>query len=109
MKFTIKLGHLLLIIVVILLCVIWACTVNAERYTMTFLYGNGNYISMIERTNDTLDEVSPSYFDINSSGGLILNNIDSSFVSKVHEKGIKVVPFLSNHWDKSNRKGCTFK
>lgn len=83
-------------------------SVNA-RYIMTYLYGQGDYLSMIEATGNTLNEVSPSYFDITDNGNLNLNYIDEDFVSKLHSKGIKVVPFLSNHWDRELRKKSSSK
>lgn len=77
----------------------YSTVVNA-RYNMTYLYGTGDYIALVENTKDTLDEVSPSYFDIGSNGRLVVNEIDKNFVNAMHEKGIKVVPFFSNHWNR---------
>lgn len=74
------------------------------KYIMTYLYGQGDYLSMIEETGNALDEVSPSYFDITKDGNLNLNYIDAYLINELHSKGIKVVPFLSNHWDRELRK-----
>ncbi len=68
---------------------------------MSYLYGNYDYSELVTRTGNSLNEVSPSYFDIYASGNLCLNKIDTDFVKEMHSKGIKVVPFLSNHWDKT--------
>lgn len=76
------------------------CEVNAGKYIMTYLYGNDNYEKMIEETGDVFNEVSPNYFDIDKNGNLKLNTIDVSFIEQMHKKGIKVVPFLSNHWNR---------
>ena len=76
-------------------------TKSEARFSMSYLYGNYDYISLVERTNGALNEVSPSYFDLNADGSLKLNKVDSNLVNKMHEKGITVVPFLSNHWDRS--------
>ncbi len=73
------------------------------QYIMTYLYGQGDYLSMIEETGNILNEVSPSYFDIAEDGNLNLNYVDTNLISEVHSKGIKVVPFLSNHWDRELR------
>lgn len=75
-------------------------TVVSAKYNMTYLYGTGDYIALVENTKDTLDEVSPSYFDVGSNGRLVVNSIDKNFVDTMHEKGIKVVPFFSNHWNR---------
>lgn len=75
--------------------------VSQARFNMSYLYGGYDYISLVDRTNGTLDEVSPSYFDLNSDGSLKLNTVDTNLVSAMHNRGMTVVPFLSNHWDRS--------
>lgn len=89
------------VVVLLIICIVvsYSTAVNA-KYNMTYLYGTGDYIALVENTKETLDEVSPSYFDIGSNGKLIVNEIDKSFVDAMHEKGIKVVPFFSNHWNR---------
>lgn len=76
--------------------------VNAQRYIMTYLYGNDDYISMIKERGNKFNEVSPSYFDINLDGSVKINYIDKNFVSEMQSKDIKVVPFFSNHWDRES-------
>ena len=73
---------------------------NANKVSMAYLYGNYDYISLVERNDGALNVVSPSSFDLDSSGNLVYNSIDEDFVNRMHENGIKVTPFLSNHWDK---------
>ena len=92
-----------LIWVSILLLLFIGClkTSNANKVSMAYLYGNYDYVSLIERNENALNVVSPSYFDLNSNGNLILNTVDKNLVNEMHKKGIKVTPFLSNHWDKS--------
>ncbi|MFS0661081.1 glycosyl hydrolase family 18 protein [Niallia alba] len=70
-------------------------------FNMSYLYfGNTkSYISQIDKTQGNLSLVSPSYFDINADGSLkITTQYDSTFVKEMHNRGIKIVPFLSNHW-----------
>lgn len=74
---------------------------SQARFSMSYLYGGYDYIELVERTNGALNEVSPSYFDLNSDGSLKLNTVDFKLVNTMHEKGMTVVPFLSNHWDRS--------
>ena len=76
-------------------------SVEAQKYNMTYLYGSGNYISMVNNANILFNDVSPSYFDIDEEGNLILNTVDTSFVNTMHEQGTKVIPFLSNHWNRN--------
>lgn len=73
-------------------------------FNMSYLYfGNTkSYLSQIDKTQGNLSLVSPSYFDINADGSLkITTQYDSTFVKEMHNRGIKVVPFLSNHWDRT--------
>ncbi len=73
-------------------------------FNMTYLYfGNTTtYISQIDQTYGNINHVSPSYFDLNTDGSLkITSQFDPTFVKEMHNRGIKVVPFLSNHWDRS--------
>lgn len=74
------------------------------NFNMSYLYfGNTqSYISQIDKTQGNLNLVSPSYFDINTDGSLkITSQFDPYFVKAMHDRGIKVVPFLSNHWDRT--------
>lgn len=89
------------VVVLLIICIVvsYSTAVNA-KYNMTYLYGTGDYIALVENAQDTLDEVSPSYFDVGSNGRLVINAIDKNFVDEMHEKGIKVVPFFSNHWNR---------
>lgn len=73
-------------------------------FNMSYLYfGNtSSYISQVDKTQGNLNLVSPSYFDLNADGSLKLTSqLDSKFVTEMHNRGIKVVPFLSNHWDRT--------
>lgn len=48
--------------------------------------------------------ITPDYFDINRDGSLLVtpsNKIDAAFVDEMHKRGKLVVPFISNHWDRS--------
>ena len=56
------------------------------------------------QTMGSLNVVSPSWFDINGSGKLVLNNASTQLVDSMHKMGIKVVPMLSNHWDRTGGK-----
>ncbi|MBP5165890.1 MAG: S-layer homology domain-containing protein [Oscillospiraceae bacterium] len=78
------------------------CSASArEPFTMSYLYGDHDYSALVERTCGMLDEVSPPWFEINSDGTLRLNAPDEAFIDRMHASGIRVVPFLSNHWDRS--------
>lgn len=94
-------GRGTIIILLLLVVLVGSVNASANRFNMSYLYGNYDYASLVERTNGALSEVSPSYFDLYEDGSLKLNKVDTAFVSEMHEKGVKVVPFLSNHWDRA--------
>ena len=73
------------------------------KFHMTYLYG-GTVSQQIEQIKQvgSFQTVSPSYFDLNSSGELVLNNVNASFIDAMHTMGIKVVPMLSNHWNRAS-------
>ncbi|MCI9576959.1 MAG: hypothetical protein HFJ84_10030 [Clostridiales bacterium] len=75
----------------------------SDRYNMAYLYSGTEQqqIQYVNQTNDVLDTVSPSYFNLQTDGSLQLNYPSTSFIRAMHEKGIRVVPFLSNHWDRN--------
>ncbi|HHV96526.1 MAG TPA: glycoside hydrolase [Clostridiaceae bacterium] len=75
---------------------------NKFRFNMSYIYfGNiGGYINSVNKTKDTLDEIAPNYFELNSDGSLKLTHkLDINFIEEMHSRNIRVVPFLSNHWD----------
>lgn len=72
------------------------------RYAMSYVYfgSSQTQIKNVLKSKDALSVVSPSYFDLNTDGTLKRNNISRDFIKTMHSNGIKVVPFLSNHWDR---------
>ena len=73
-----------------------------QRYAMSYVYfgSNATQLEYIGLAKNTLSSVSPSYFDIQSDGSVKVNYISESYVQKVKQMGMKVVPFLSNHWNR---------
>ena len=68
------------------------------EYAMSYVYFGtaAQQIQNIARAADTLDVVSPSYFNLNRDGSLALSGVSTSFLSAMRERGLRVVPFLSN-------------
>ncbi len=90
------------LLLVLLLSALPLCPASArEPFTMSYLYGNYDYSALVGRTGGMLDEVSPPWFEIAPDGSLRLNAPDGEFVEEMHASGIRVVPFLSNHWDRA--------
>lgn len=74
-----------------------------QRYAMSYVYfgSHANQLEYIALAQNTLSAVSPSYFDIQSDGSVKVNYISESYIDKVKDMGLKVVPFLSNHWNRA--------
>ncbi|UCZ55317.1 S-layer homology domain-containing protein [Bacillus shivajii] len=73
-----------------------------ELFNMTYVYfgGPNTYIQQVDATQESLHVVSPNYFDVSPEGNLDVTwMLRTSFISEMHKRGIKVVPFLANHWD----------
>ena len=72
-----------------------------EKVTFVYLYGGTtqDYINQFQKTNGSIDMVSPNFFDLDSSGDLVLK-VDPTLVSFMQNNGVQVIPFLSNHWDR---------
>lgn len=77
---------------------------NAQSglFNMSYLFFGSlsSYVSQVDQTKGSLHVVSPNYFDITQDGQLEVTwRLQNSFISEMHKRGIKVVPFLSNHWN----------
>ena len=74
-----------------------------DRYNMGYLYSGTDqqHIEYVNRTSGVLDVVSPNYFNIQEDGSVTLNYLSESLITTMHSQGIKVVPFLSNHWNRT--------
>ncbi|WP_273324738.1 glycosyl hydrolase family 18 protein [Vallitalea guaymasensis] len=91
-----------IILLTALLTVTTTSVYTTDRFNMSYLhYGSPkSYINYVNDTEESLDSVSPNYIDINSEGHIETNNIDTDFIKTMHDKGMKVTPFLSNHWNR---------
>ncbi|MEH7383515.1 cell wall-binding repeat-containing protein [Bacillus sp. JJ1533] len=61
-----------------------------------------SYVKQVDKTKGSLHVVSPNYFDVTPEGNLDVTwKLKTSFINEMHNRGIKVVPFLANHWNAS--------
>lgn len=61
-----------------------------------------SYVTQVDKTKGSLNVVSPNYFDITAEGNLDVTwRLQTSFITEMHKRGIKVVPFLANHWNQT--------
>ena len=104
-----------LLCTVLLLAALLTPAAAARRFSMSYVYfgSPSSYVERVDGTQGSLDEISPNYFNLNSDGTLNFTggNDAAAFVEQMHRRGVRVVPFLSNHWDRelgrkalSNRK-----
>jgi spore germination protein YaaH len=78
-------------------------TVDAEKINMSYLYfGDAqSFARQVDQTKGSLNRVSPNYFDISENGTLqITDKFNAAFIEEMRKRNIKVVPFLSNHWNR---------
>lgn len=77
---------------------------SINRFNMSYIYfGSLNsQLQYVTRAENSLNVVSPNYFDINENGNLKTTTLlNTSFIQSMKEKNIKIVPFLSNHFNRS--------
>ncbi len=96
-----KLSKVVIIYIFIFLIFFSSSIVEAEKYNMSYLFfgSTEKYTQTVINTNGSVNTVSPNYLGFRSNGTLY-ECVDETFVNKMHEINIKVVPFLSNHWDR---------
>ena len=74
-----------------------------EKLTFIYLYGGTtqDYINQYQKTKGSIDIVSPNYFDLDANGEAIIK-VDKALTTYMQKQGVKVIPFLSNHWDRAS-------
>jgi spore germination protein YaaH len=73
------------------------------KFNMSYIYfGNSSgYTSLVDDAQSSLNEVAPNYFTLDASGGLTLTNaVSPSFINDMHARGVRVVPYISNEWNR---------
>lgn len=96
-----KIRHIILSTMLIL-GISTSSVLAAERVSLGFIYGADDQVELVDRTNGSINQVSPTCFDINSRGNLVITSeLTHEFVAAMKERNIIVTPFLSNHWVRS--------
>lgn len=75
------------------------------RFNMSYIHfsDKNSYLEYVNNTMDSLNEVAPNYFNVDRLGNLQISyTLDKEFIEEMHSRGIKVVPYLSNNWDRSS-------
>ncbi|WP_203361648.1 glycosyl hydrolase family 18 protein [Bacillus sp. REN10] len=77
---------------------------QSSLFNMSYVFfGSPNsYVNQVDATKGGVNVVSPNYFNLTDAGELQITwRLQTSFISEMHKRGVKVVPFLSNHWNKT--------
>lgn len=78
-------------------------TASGERLSLGYLFFGTQdaYIRQVNAAGASLNRVSPTLFDLSAAGELVIGADIGELVSAMKERSIKVVPFISNHWDRN--------
>lgn len=92
--------YVLSIFILILILISSITLASGDRVSLGYIYNSSkSHTEIVNDTNGNINTVSPTCFDLTLSGHLSINNIfDQEFVNNMHEQGVLVTPFLSNHW-----------
>ncbi|MDR0293480.1 MAG: glycoside hydrolase, partial [Oscillospiraceae bacterium] len=80
--------------------------------SLTYLYGGTSpiYANNIARTRGNLSTVAADYFHIDANGSTALSKTpDTLFIQARQREGIRVVAFVSNHWDRAAARAAMAK
>ena len=104
-------GEKIFIIILCLVIVFTVFSTGAEeqpkseiKFNMSYVYFGSSalYTDYVDSTGNSLNEISPNYFNIDKNGNLSLTSaLNKKFIDDMHKRGVRVVPFISNHWDRS--------
>ena len=78
---------------------------ESRKVSLTYLFGatSDQYLAMLAKTQNSLNTVCPDFFGIDSGGGLMTappGKLNRPFIDAVHKQNIRIVPFISNHWNR---------
>ena len=73
------------------------------KFNMSYIYfgTSSGYTTLVDATQNSLNEVAPNYFNLDANGNLVITNaVNQGFVDDMHARGIRVAPYLTNDWDR---------
>ncbi len=72
------------------------------KYAMSYVYFGTEeaQLASVSKAEESLSVVSPSYFNLTEGGTLSIGSISPNFIKEMKKSDIRIVPFLSNHWDR---------
>jgi len=91
---------------ILLFCALWdKKPTDSQKLSLSYLFGgtSDQYLDMISKTQNSLNVICPDYFDIDRKGNLVTAppiKLNQQFIDAVHSQGIRIVPFISNHFNR---------
>jgi spore germination protein YaaH len=73
--------------------------------SLTYLYGGttATYLNRMDKTFNNINIVSPDYFEVAADGAFMYTKTpDPLLTAMMHDRGVTVTPFFSNHWSREN-------
>ncbi|MGE6516439.1 glycosyl hydrolase family 18 protein [Lysinibacillus sphaericus] len=69
---------------------------------MSYLYGgtSSSYLENIDMTLGALNTATPGFYELNADGSL-KSSIDKNLIAELHKRKLKVVPYITNNWDRN--------
>ncbi|MFZ5943079.1 MAG: glycosyl hydrolase family 18 protein [Bacillota bacterium] len=98
-----KIIRILPALLLILSFILFPANVLAGEEKISFMYLHGgktqDYINQFQLAKGSVDIISPNYFELDNQGNLVIN-ADNILTNYMHGQKVKVVPYLSNHWNR---------
>ena len=99
-----NISHYLLIstLLIILFSSPFRASASVNDVHLSYLYGatSNAYLNAIDATAGSLNTATPLLYELNADGSL-KSLIDTSLIQKLHKRGLKVFPFISNHLNRN--------
>ena len=73
------------------------------RFVMAYIHAKTNYSELVAGINHAVQEISVDWLGVNAEGQLIIDEkkYSPAFIDEMHALGIRVVPMLSNGFDRN--------
>lgn len=97
----------MLFITILIVITLSSASLAADRVSLGFIYDYADSVELVDRTNGAINQVSLTCLNLDKKGNLVLtSDLTHEFVDAMKQRGVKVTPFLSNHWDRTKGKAA---
>ncbi|MDK2823667.1 MAG: hypothetical protein PWP71_1585 [Clostridia bacterium] len=97
------LKNCIILLIVLSFLIIPSIAVGEEKISFMYLHGGTtqDYIEQFQLAKGSVNIVSPNYFELDATGNLVIK-VDNTLTNYFHQQKVKVIPYLSNHWDRAS-------